>query len=191
MQSFPLFLTLQDRHVLVVGGTEAAARKAELLLSAGARVTLIADTVVGEIAQLIAIDPVWLQLDQAFRSIKGVADRTVARLLAELPEIGTLSNKAISKLAGLAPLARDSGKTQGKRPVRGGRSGVRAILFVVASVVRRYDADFAAFDQRLQAAGKPKKVIRIALAHKLLVRLNAKARQVRNPELAPCAVLVH
>ena len=46
MQSFPLFLTLQDRHVLVVGGTEAAARKAELLLSAGARVTLIADTVV-------------------------------------------------------------------------------------------------------------------------------------------------
>jgi uroporphyrin-III C-methyltransferase / precorrin-2 dehydrogenase / sirohydrochlorin ferrochelatase len=54
MQSFPLFLTLQDRHVLVVGGTEAAARKAELLLSAGARVTLIADTVVGEIAQMIA-----------------------------------------------------------------------------------------------------------------------------------------
>ena len=54
MQSFPLFLTLQDRRVLVVGGTEAAARKAELLLSAGARVTLIADTVVGEIAQLIA-----------------------------------------------------------------------------------------------------------------------------------------
>jgi uroporphyrin-III C-methyltransferase / precorrin-2 dehydrogenase / sirohydrochlorin ferrochelatase len=54
MQSFPLFLTLHDRHVLVVGGTEAAARKVELLLSAGARVTLIADTVVGEIAQLIA-----------------------------------------------------------------------------------------------------------------------------------------
>jgi len=54
MQSFPLFLTLQDRHVLVVGGTEQAARKAELLLSAGAKVTLIADTVVGEIAQMIA-----------------------------------------------------------------------------------------------------------------------------------------
>ena len=54
MQSFPLFLTLQDRDVLVVGGTEQAARKAELLLSAGARVTLIADTVVGEIAQMIA-----------------------------------------------------------------------------------------------------------------------------------------
>jgi uroporphyrin-III C-methyltransferase/precorrin-2 dehydrogenase/sirohydrochlorin ferrochelatase len=54
MQSFPLFLSLKGRHTLLVGGTESAARKAELLLSAGARVTLIAGTVVGEIAQLIA-----------------------------------------------------------------------------------------------------------------------------------------
>lgn len=132
------------------------------------------------IAALIAADPLWQKLDQAFRSIKGVADRTVARLMAEMPEIGTASNKAVSKLAGLAPLARDSGKSQGKRAVRGGRRDVRAILFVVAGLVRRYDADFAAFHQRLSAAGKPKKVIRIALAHKLLVRLNAKAREVRN-----------
>jgi uroporphyrin-III C-methyltransferase / precorrin-2 dehydrogenase / sirohydrochlorin ferrochelatase len=54
MQTFPIFLTLQDRPVLVVGGGEPAARKVELLLSAGARVTLIADKVAGEIAQLIA-----------------------------------------------------------------------------------------------------------------------------------------
>jgi transposase len=72
------------------------------------------------IAQLIDRDPLWQKLDAAFRTIKGVADRTVARLLAELPEIGTLSNKAAAKLAGLAPIARDSGKLAGKRPVRGG-----------------------------------------------------------------------
>jgi uroporphyrin-III C-methyltransferase/precorrin-2 dehydrogenase/sirohydrochlorin ferrochelatase len=53
MQTFPLFMSLQGRRALVAGGTEAAARKVELLLSAGAQVTLIADTVVGEIAQLI------------------------------------------------------------------------------------------------------------------------------------------
>jgi transposase len=131
------------------------------------------------IAELIAADPLWQKFDRAFRSLKGVAGRTVARLMAELPEIGTLSNKAVSKLAGLAPIARDSGKSQGKRAVRGGRSGVRAILFVVADLVRRYDAHFAEFRQRLVNAGKPKKVIRIALAHKLLVQLNAKARDVR------------
>ncbi len=131
------------------------------------------------IAALISQDPLWHELDQAFRSIKGVADRTVARLMAEMPEIGTLSNKAISKLAGVAPLAHDSGKLQGKRSVRGGRASVREILFVVAGVSGRYEPDFIAFHQRLQAAGKPGKVIRIALAHKLLVRLNAKAREVR------------
>lgn len=139
------------------------------------------------IADLIAADPLWEKLNQAFRSIKGVAKRTVARLMAEMPEIGTLSNKAISKLAGLAPLARDSGKREGKRVVRGGRRGIRAILFVVSLVVRRYNPDFAAFHQRLTAAGKAKKAVRIALAHKLLVRLNAKAREVRR-ELAATAV---
>ena len=131
------------------------------------------------IAALIEQDPTWRELNLAFRTIKGVADRTVARLVAEMPEIGTLSNKTISKLAGVAPLARDSGKHQGKRAVRGGRAPVREILFIVASVVGRYEPDFIAFQQRLRQAGKPPKVVRIALAHKLLVRLNAKAREVR------------
>ena len=131
------------------------------------------------IATLIDQDPLWRELNQTFRTIKGVADRTVCRLMAEMPEIGTLPNKTISKLAGVAPLARDSGKYQGKRVVRGGRAPVRDILFIVASVVGRYEPDFMAFQQRLRAVGKPPKVVRIALAHKLLVRLNAKAREVR------------
>jgi transposase len=131
------------------------------------------------IAGLLEKDPLWRQLNASFRTIKGVADRTVARLMAEMPEIGTLSNKTISKLAGVAPLANDSGKHQGKRVVRGGRATVREILFIVASVVGRYEPDFIVFQQRLRAAGKAPKVVRIALAHKLLVRLNAKAREVR------------
>jgi transposase len=136
------------------------------------------------IAELIAEDPLWQQLDPVFRAVKGVADRTIARLMAEMPEIGTLSHKSISKLAGLAPLANDSGKHNGKRRVRGGRSAVREILFVVAGVAARYEPDFIAFRARLAAAGKPPKVIRIALAHKLLVRLNAKARDVRRQLVA-------
>lgn len=131
------------------------------------------------ITALLDQDPLWRELNQAFRTIKGVADRTVARLMAEMPEIGMLSNKTISKLAGVAPLANDSGQHQGKRAVRGGRAAVREILFIVASVVGRHEPDFIAFQQRLRAAGKAPKVVRIALAHKLLVRLNAKAREVR------------
>lgn len=132
------------------------------------------------IAELLAQDPVWRALDAALRQIKGVADRTVAHLMAQMPELGTYSNKAIAKLAGLAPLARDSGKRSGQRTIYGGRSQVRSILFVVAAVVARHDSDFIAFRQRLLDAGKPKKAVRVALAHKLIVRLNAKARDARH-----------
>jgi transposase len=99
--------------------------------------------------------------------------------MADLPEIGTYSNKAIAKLAGLAPIADDSGRRQGKRSIRGGRASVRSILFLVAATAARYDKTLADFRNRLRAAGKPKMVVRIALAHKLLVRLNAKARDAR------------
>jgi transposase len=132
-----------------------------------------------EIVKQIDADPLWRALDTAFRSQKGVAGRTVARLMARLPEIGLLAGKAISKLVGIAPLARDSGNSKRKRPIRGGRADVRALLFVVGGIVAKFDPDFVRFRERLLAAGKPKMVVRIALAHKLLLRLNAKARDAR------------
>jgi transposase len=133
-----------------------------------------------EILALIDADPLWLALSQAFREIKGVANRTVARLLAELPEIGTFSGKAIAKLAGLAPIANDSGKARRRRPVRGGREPVRSILVTIATLVVRYNPDVKAFHDRLIARGVPRMAARVAVARKLLVRLNAKARDARN-----------
>jgi transposase len=133
----------------------------------------------GEIASLIDDDPLWAAIGAAIRSVKGLADRTVARLMADLPELGLWSNKAVVKLAGLAPIADDSGARQGKRRIRGGRAAVRSILYLVADIARRFDASLADFARRLREAGKPKMVVRIALARKLLVRLNAKARDAR------------
>jgi transposase len=171
------------------GNQRALLREPDVLASIDALVALLAAQIRAfetKIAALIEADPLWAALDREFRTIKGVADRTVARLAAHLPEIGTLSNKAVAKLAGLAPIARDSGTHSGRRPVRAGRESIRSILFVVADLVRRYDPGFAAFHRKLTAAGKPRKVIRIAIARKLLVRLNAKARDVR-ANLTPAA----
>jgi transposase len=167
--------TAQLNQQRLVGDPAVQSTFAELLLLLNRQIKDLAT----QIAALLNADPLWREMDLAFRSIRGVAARTVARVLAEMPEIGTLSHKAISKLAGLAPLANDSGKYQGRRPVRGGRGPVREILFIVASVAGRYEPDFILFRQRLAQQGKPPKVIRIALAHKLLIRLNAKARDVR------------
>jgi transposase len=133
----------------------------------------------GEIASMIDDDPLWAKLAESWREVKGIAGRTVARLHAELPEIGILSNKAAAKLVGLAPIANDSGKRKGKRTTRGGRAGVRSILFLVAAIAARYDKSLGEFRDRLLKAGKEKMVVRIALARKLLVRLNAKARDAR------------
>lgn len=156
--------------------------EADVLASIDAMVALLRSQIrqfERQIGDLLAADPLWRSFDAAFRSIKGVADRTVANVMAELPEIGTLSNKAAAKLVGLAPIANDSGSVRRKRKVRGGRAGLRSTLYIVAEVVRRHNPDFAAFHKKLTAAGKPKMVVRIALARKLLVRLNAKARDVR------------
>jgi transposase len=154
----------------------------EMLASIDEVITLLkrqSRSLEGEIASMIDDDPLWALLAQSWRSIKGVAGRTVARLHAELPEIGTYNNKSIAKLVGLAPLADDSGRHKGKRHIRGGRAGVRSILFIVARTAARYDKRLADVHARLIAAGKEKMVIRIALARKLLVHLNAKARDAR------------
>jgi transposase len=174
--------TMQSNQRRLVGDPDAVASFDELLALVGRQIRALEDRIIA----LIGSDPLWGELDATFRSIKGVAGRTVARLLADMPEIGTLSSKAVAKLAGLAPLANDSGKHTGRRSVRGGRSNVRSILFVVAGVVAKHDPDFAAFHRKLTDAGKAKKAIRVALARKLLVRLNAKAREIRRgfPELA-------
>jgi transposase len=161
----------------------ATATDAETLASLDEVIALFkrqSRTIEGEIASLLDDDPLWAKLAAALREVKGVAGRTVARLMADLPELGIYSNKAIAKLAGLAPLADDSGTRQGKRRIRGGRESVRSILFLVAGIARRFDQSLADFHQRLLQAGKPKMVVRIALARKLLVRLNAKARDARN-----------
>ena len=136
-------------------------------------------TLEGEIASMIDEVPLWGHLDAALRSSKGVASRTVAWLLADLPEIGIYSNKAVVKLAGLAPLADDSGERTGQRHIRGGRQGIRSILFLVARIACRFDKSLDDFHRKLIEAGKPKMVARIALARKFLVRLNAKAREAR------------
>jgi transposase len=160
----------------------SSAMNAEMVASIDEVIGLLkrqARSLQGEIASLIDDDPLWSRLDAAMRAVKGVANRTVARTLAELPEIGIYSNKAVVKLAGLAPLADDSGARTGHRHIRGGRAGIRSILFLVADIARRYDPSLADLHRRLTAAGKKKMVVRIALARKLLVRLNAKARDAR------------
>ena len=116
------------------------------------------------------------KVSNILRSVPGVGPATVARLLAELPELGRLSRQKIAALVGVAPFANDSGNRQGKRRIAGGRRGVRCGLYMAALVATRYNKPLAAFHQRLRQAGKPPKVAIGAVMRKLLVILNAMLR---------------
>lgn len=111
------------------------------------------------------------------RSAPGVGPVTAAVLIAQLPELGQTSSKAIAALAGLAPYNNDSGPSRGKRSVRGGRRRVRQALYMAALSCARGCSSLAAFHKRMRDAGKPPKVALVATARKLLVLLNAIARQ--------------
>jgi transposase len=107
------------------------------------------------------------------KGLKGVGVGTQAILMAALPELGTLKEREIAKLVGVAPLNCDSGKFKGKRTTWGGRANVRAALYMAALSASRFDPTIKAFYQRLVAAGKPKKVALTACMHKLLTIINA------------------
>lgn len=120
--------------------------------------------------------PVWRDKQNLLASVPGIG-KTIARtLLAELPELGTLTPKQIAALAGLAPYTRQSGKWRGKSFIGGGRTAVRAALYMGALVASRYNPALKAFRDRLVAKGKPKLVALIATARKLLIILNAIIR---------------
>jgi len=129
-----------------------------------------------EIDEAVRGSPVWRQSEDLLRSVPGVG-RVVARtLLAELPELGTLDRRRIAALCGLAPWTRQSGQWRGKSFIGGGRSSVRAALFMAALVASKRSPAFAAFYQRLLGRGKAKLAALIAVARKLLVILNAVLR---------------
>jgi len=120
--------------------------------------------------------PVWREKEDLLQSVPGVGPVVARSLLAEMPELGTLTRREVASLAGLAPWTRQSGKWRGKSFTGGGRSSVRTTLFMAAMVGARCNPSLKAFHQRLIAAGKPKLVALIAVARKLLTILNAILR---------------
>jgi transposase len=118
-------------------------------------------------------------LATALSSVKGIGPATVATLLAELPELGTLTRRRIAALVGVAPMNRDSGLMRGKRAIWGGRAEVRTALYMATLVAVRHNLAMKTFYQRLVGAGKPKKVALVAAMRKLLGVLNAIAKSGR------------
>ena len=129
-----------------------------------------------QLKQSIEQSPLWLARVNLLQSVPGVGAVLSSTLLVNLPELGTLTHKQISSLVGVAPLNRDSGKKRGQRAIWGGRSQVRAALYMSALAATRYNPVIKTFYERLCAKGKLKKVALTACMHKRLIILNAMVR---------------
>lgn len=106
-------------------------------------------------------------------SIPGIGEITAIAMLIDMPELGTLDSKQVASLAGLAPIARDSGQHRGKRHIRGGRAELRHALYMPALVAIRFNPDLKAKYIALVAAGKPAKVAITAVMRKLIILANS------------------
>jgi transposase len=124
-------------------------------------------------------DPQLAAKAEILTGIPGVGDVTANALLVEMPELGTLGQGEAASLAGLAPMARDSGKSAGKRHIRGGRARLRQALYMPALVCTRFNPEFKAKYKALLKAGKLKKVALTAIMRKLIILANALLRDNR------------
>jgi transposase len=125
-----------------------------------------------DLGALIEASPIWREKDALLQSVPGIGATIARTLLAELPELGTLSRHQLAKLVGVAPLNADSGRWRGTRHIWGGRAVARTALYLAALSAARYNPAIRAFYHRLLARGKPKKLALIACARKLLTILN-------------------
>lgn len=125
------------------------------------------------ITRAIASDDHLSGMAIVLRSIPGIGPVASTMLIAEMPEIGTITGEAAAALTGLASIAHDSGTLRGKRAIAGRRRALRHVTFQAALVAAHHNPSLKAFADRLRKAGKPHKVIITAVARKLVIIANA------------------
>ena len=124
-----------------------------------------------ECRKRIDADPGLSKRYEILTSIPGIGPKIAITLIASLGELGSMNAKQAAMLAGLAPVANDSGQHQGARIIRGGRAIVRKMLYLAAVSASRCDPALRAFYRRL-ADKKPVKVALVATARKLVLLAN-------------------
>lgn len=114
----------------------------------------------------------WTEKQTILKSTPGVGDTLIYTLLADLPELGELTNREISSLVGVAPINRDSGRLRGKRRIQGGRAEIRTVLYMATLSATQCNPVIKAFYKKLVAQGKHKKVAITACMRKFIIILN-------------------
>ena len=118
----------------------------------------------------------WQNTYELLLTVPGIGDGVAFTLLGELPELGSLTNRQVGALCGLAPYNRDSGNMKGKRRIKGGRAPIRTVLYMAMLSAIQCNPIMKKFYDRLVAEGKHKKIALTACMRKMMTILNAMIR---------------
>lgn len=129
-----------------------------------------------QLAKYVEAESDWAEKQLILKTAPGVGDTLIYTLLADLPELGSLTRNQVGSLVGVAPINRDSGKLKGKRRIQGGRYNVRTVLYMATLSATQCNPVIRAFYQQLVAQGKHKKVALTACMRKFITMLNAMVR---------------
>jgi len=129
-----------------------------------------------QIASIIDSDDDMKHRNGLLRSAPGVGPVLSSAIIAQLPEAGTTDRHQVAALVGVAPFNHDSGKYQGKRVIRGGRTDLRSVLYMATQVAIMHNPLLREMATRLKKLGKLPKVIIVACMRKFLTLLNAMLR---------------
>jgi transposase len=180
LQQLRQWVQLRDHYVAQLAEEQTflqslpAQQQQSLVRAQCRRLERLIEKLDGQIEQwLTAQAPALRDAVQTMCLVSGVAWRCASGLLAYLPELGRCGGQQIAKLAGVAPIADDSGPRHGPRHIQRGRPNARRVLYMAALAAARFNDHLRPFYLRLRAAGKPPKVALIAVARKLLVFLNS------------------
>jgi len=176
-------MVARRRQILTMLGAERSRLNSVREPEIRASIEEVIDTLKKQLTQIdddsdkeLRESPIWRSKVELLQSVPGIGPVSAKTLLAELPELGQVNNKEIAMLAGVAPLNRDSGKQKGRRTTWGGRSSVRAVLYMAAMSAVRFNPLIRIFYDRLVENGRPKRVALVASMRKLLTILNAMVR---------------
>lgn len=166
-------MAIAEKNRLEHASADIAALIHELLASFKAQLIRI-DTA---IALAIEAEPEMAERRNLLLSVPGIGETTAAILIAELPELGSIDDKKLAALIGVAPIAYDSGMMRGQRHIGGGRTTVRCALYMATLSAIRCSTTIKIFYTRLRDAGKPPKVAIVAAMRKLATILNTILRR--------------
>lgn len=184
-----LYLTLVDMHVVLAQKASIESEKdlKNLLQTEAKRLRAKANKALESCLKAIESNAALKRIFTTMLMIDGVGPITALAVLAGVPELGKISDAAVSKLVGVAPMDNQSGKVDKCKHIHGGRKDVRNALYMSAVASVKFNHILGDYYRQLRQrmpGPKASKWALVPIMRKLIELMN---RIAHDPDFTPQA----